>query len=120
MKQIQEIVQQIGQENQFSEVVLTDASGFPLAAFTQGSSPEPSAAIAAMIQRVAEQAGGRIGLGSMDEVSMYAESGQRLVCRRFMAGEHVLYLAVKLPAQMTYRRVTNQAIRQIRQAWSFR
>lgn len=120
MKQIQEIIQQLGRENRFAEAVLTDASGFPLAAFTQGGSPEPSAAIAAMIQRVAEQAGGRIGMGSMDEISMNAESGQRLVCRRFMAGEHVLYLAVKLPTYMPYRRATSQAIRHIRLAWNFR
>ena len=120
MKQIQPIVQQMGREIGFNEVVLTDSSGFSLAAYTDGGSPEPSAAIAAMIQRVAEQASGRVGLGTMDEVSMFDERGQRLVCRRFTVGERVLYLAVKVPPQMAYRRATSQAIRQIKAAWTIR
>lgn len=120
MKQIQETIQQIAQQSGFTEAVLTDSSGFPLAAYPAGGSPEPSAAIAAMVQRMAEQARARVGLGLMDEVSMYDELGQRLVCRRFTIGERVLYLAVKVPAQTAYRRATNQAIRQIRAAWTIR
>ena len=120
MKQVQEIIQQICQENHFTELVLTDASGFPMAASTDGGSAEPSAAIAAMIQRVAEQASSRVGLGTMDEISMFDDAGQRLVCRQFMIGEHKLFLVAKMPAQTAHRRATNQVIRQIRTAWTFR
>ena len=120
MKQIQAIVQQLGQEMGFDEAVLTDSSGFPLAAYTAGGNPEPSAAIAAMVQRVAEQAGSRVGLGAMDEVSMYDEQGQRLVCRRFKVCDRVLFLAVKAPVHMAYRRATSHTIRQIRAAWNTR
>lgn len=120
MKQIQEIVQQLGQQAGFHEAVLTDSMGFPIAAFITNSSAEPSAAVSAMIQRVAEQASERVGLGAMDEVSMYDEFGQRLVCRRFLVGERVLFLTVKVPPQVSYRRVTNQAIHKIQAAWTIR
>jgi len=117
MKQVQEIIQHLSRENHLPEIVLTDASGFPLAASTNGSQAEPSAAVAAMIQRVAEQARGHVGLAAMDEVVMNDEAGQRLVCRRFMAGELVLYLVIKAPPKVAYRRATNDAIRQIRAIW---
>ncbi len=120
MKQLQEIVQQVGVEHGFLAVVLTDASGFPLAASTGGEQAEAPAAIAARVQRVAQQASAHVGLGEMDEIVMFDEHGQRLVCRAFAAGERTLILVVKLAAQTAYRRATNQAIRQIQRVWAQR
>jgi predicted regulator of Ras-like GTPase activity (Roadblock/LC7/MglB family) len=119
MKQVQEIIQQLGQQSGFAAAVLTDASGFALAASAGGGTADAPAAIAALIQRVAEQARNHVGLGAMDEVSMNDEAGQRLVCRWFTAGDHNLVLAVKVLPNVAYRRATTQAIRQIKQVWSF-
>ncbi len=116
---IQDIVQQLSQQHGFTAVVLTDASGFPLASSLGGGSAEAPAAMAALIQRVAEQARSHVGLGAMDEVTMNDEAGQRLVCRWFSAGSHKLILAIKVPPQMSYRRATNQAVKQIKEAWAF-
>jgi predicted regulator of Ras-like GTPase activity (Roadblock/LC7/MglB family) len=119
MKQVQEIVQQLSQQHGFTAVVLTDASGFPIASSASGGAAEAPAAMAALIQRVAEQARNHVGLGAMDEVTMNDEAGQKLVCRWFAAGDHKLILAVKVPPQVTYRRATTQAIKQIKDAWTF-
>lgn len=119
MNQVRKIIQQLGQERGFVEVVLTDAVGFPLAALASGAEAEAPAAIAAFVQRMAEQARGRVGLGVMDEVTMYDEAGQRLVCRQFVAGEHTLILAAKIAPRTPYRRATNRAIRQIQRVWTF-
>lgn len=116
---VQDIIQQLGQQPGFIAAVLTDASGFPLASSSGGGTADAPAAIAAMIQRVAEQARSHVGLGAMDEVTMNDEAGQRLVCRWFTAGDHKLILAVKVSPQVAYRRATNQAIKQIKQAWTF-
>ncbi len=120
MKQIQEIIQQLCQTHGFTAAVLTDASGFPMASSSGGGTADAPAAMAALIQRVAEQARSHVGLGAMDEVTMNDEAGQKLVCRWFTAGDHKLILAVKVPPQIPYRRATNQAIRQIKEVWTFK
>jgi predicted regulator of Ras-like GTPase activity (Roadblock/LC7/MglB family) len=117
MKQMQEIVQSFCQDYGFTAVTVTDASGFPLASSAGGAAGAAPAAMAAMLQRSAEQVSSRVGLGTMQELTMYAEDGQRLVCRPFQAGDHTLILAVQVPPQVAYRRATNLAIRAIRQAW---
>ena len=118
MKIIQEIIQNLGQTGRFSEIVLTDASGFPLAAYSQSGSPDAIAAVSATIQRSAGQAGSRIGLQTMQEITLFDETGQRLVCRRFTAGDHTLFLSLRLQQSLAYRRVVSQAIRQIQAAWN--
>lgn len=117
MKDIQRIVQELAQESGFNTLVLTDASGFPLAAASDSKEAQAPAAVAALIQRVAGQTREQLGLEAMNEVAMYDASGQRLVCRAFRAGDHELIMAAKIPPQLSYRRVMNRAIREIQKAW---
>ncbi|MBL7063182.1 MAG: hypothetical protein ISS49_03095 [Anaerolineae bacterium] len=54
----------------------------------------------------------------MDEVTIYDRDRVRLVCRYLTVGRERLILAALVPPGRCYRRVTNQAIRRIRQLLS--
>ena len=116
--QVQEVLNQMVQEHHFLSAVLTDSSGFPLAS-SACDAAEVSAAIALQLQRVAESARNRVGMMPMNEISMFDESGHRWVYRPFSIDQHNLVLAVSVPPNVSYRRATTQAIRQIRETWTF-
>jgi predicted regulator of Ras-like GTPase activity (Roadblock/LC7/MglB family) len=120
MKTLQTIVQETAQENGFTSLVLTDASGFPLASSSSRAEAETPAAVAALIQRVAERSRSHLGLEAMHEMTLYDAAGQLLVCRPFVSGEHTLLVAAMIPPHKTYRRAMNRAIRLLQQAWSAR
>jgi hypothetical protein len=59
-------------------------------------------------------------MAQTDEISLYDSQGQRLVCRPFVANGYDMILAIIVPTkQQSYRRLTNQAIRNIKEAWRF-
>ncbi|RME44593.1 MAG: roadblock/LC7 domain-containing protein [Caldilineae bacterium] len=103
----------------FPIAVLTDRHGFPIAsAASAGQDPELQSAVVALIQKTALQTQTQLGMAPPDEISVYDTEGRRLVCRPFTANEHALILAVLVPNKhQPYRRLTNQAIRNIRRQW---
>lgn len=120
MNQLQEIVQQLGQEYGFGSVVLADCStGLPLVSAPGGLAADKLAAVAVVTQRVAEQTSARLGLGGVNEITLYVQDGQCMVCRWFLVGRHRLILTVLSPPHQAHRRAIGQAIRQIRRAWRF-
>lgn len=118
MAQVQEILNQMVQEHHFLSAVLADTSGFPLAS-SSCDTAEVSAAIALQLRRVAESARSRVGMEMMNEISMFDNTGHRWVYRPFRIDKHDLVLAVSVPPNISYRRATSQAIRQIRETWTF-
>lgn len=117
MRQIQEILIRMVQENGFLSAVLTDDSGFPLASSSRDTA-EVSAAIALQLQRVVESARNRMGMETMNEITMYDNAGHRWVYRPFRIRDHQLILAVNVPPNISYRRATAHAIRQIQGTWT--
>jgi len=117
--QLGEILQRMNEEGGFSISVLTDRHGFPLASATRsGADAETQSAVVALIQKTAVQASNQLGIGQTDEITLFDAAGHRLVCRPFNANGHQLILAVRIEdRRKPYRRLTNQAIRKIRQAW---
>lgn len=103
----------------FRMSVLTDKQGLSIAsASANGIDPERQAAAVAFAERLAAQVTRQAGLGNTDELAFNYESGQRLICRMFQAGDHELILAVLVPPGAPgYRRATNRAIHEIKNTW---
>ncbi len=117
--QIGEILQAMNEAGGFSISVLTDRQGFPLAsAAANGEDADTQSAVVALIQKTASQASNQLGIGQMDEITLFDGEGNRLVCRPFEANGYSLILAVRIDDRhKAYRRLTNQAIRRIQKVW---
>jgi len=118
MKLVQLIIQELGKQYGFLSVVLTDSTGLPLATSSNGENGDALAAFVTEMLRVSSQAGNRLMLGKLGELIMiYDQSDRRVICRRFVAGGHELILGVLISSQKSYRRATNQTIREIQRVW---
>ncbi len=113
------ILNRLSQAGGFPIAVLTDEHGLPIASAAQaGFDPERQSAVVALIQKTTAQAGRHLGMEATEEISLYDTSGQHLVCRPFTAGSYALILTVMVPGrERSYRRVTSQAISEIRRVW---
>jgi predicted regulator of Ras-like GTPase activity (Roadblock/LC7/MglB family) len=104
---------------EFLITVLTDAEGLLLAsAPSPGWDAEKQAAVVALVQRAAHQAQAA-SMDAADEVAIRDVTGRRLVCRPFEVDGKMLLLSVLMGAARPYRRLTNDAIRDVRRAWAF-
>jgi predicted regulator of Ras-like GTPase activity (Roadblock/LC7/MglB family) len=114
---LSDLLTQLNQRGGFLFSVLTDQAGFPVAyASAPSMEPEIQAAVAALINKVAGQTH-KVDIGEVDEISVFDSERRRLVCRTFQTGSHRLILAVMVEENNPYRRLTNSAIRAIREAW---
>lgn len=116
----EDILKQMNTAGNFTAAVLASEDGLPIAA-APNPSPYDADAIAAMVALVKDfiqQAQVRIGLATVDEVSMIVEDHSRLVCRYFVAGKQSFVLAVLVPSYQSYRRVTTRAVREIQALWA--
>ncbi len=119
MKAIQQIIENLSHEDGFGTVVLTNASGLPLATSENRAEAEALAAVVADVLRASAGISVRLGWGPMSEVMLLSEDAQRgVLCRTFQAGASELVLAFFILPQHTYWRATTQAIRDIQKAWS--
>lgn len=120
MKAIQQIVLELSREEGFGTVVLTDATGLPLAISENRAEAEALAAVVADILRSSAGIGRRLGWGDMSEIMLLSNDAQRgVLCRRFQAGKQDLVLALFIQPQYVYWKTTTQAINKIKQAWHF-
>jgi predicted regulator of Ras-like GTPase activity (Roadblock/LC7/MglB family) len=104
---------------EFLITVLTDAEGLLMAsAPSPGWDAEKQAAVVALVQRAARQAQAA-SMDTADEVAIRDITGRRLVCRPFEVDGQMLLLSVLMEAGRPYRRLTNDAIRDVRRAWAF-
>lgn len=94
-------------------IVLTHANGFPIA-HTHDTDSEAVAAAGALAGHLMRDVQESTGLRVIEECSFVDGDGQRMVCRRFTAGEQPLILVALLEAQRSYRRATTHLIRDVR------
>lgn len=106
----------------FPIAVITDTQGLVVAASSQpGLNAAKQSAVVAKIRDAADLVAGQLEMGQMDEISLFDEGGQRLVCRPIAMRGEDLILAVMVPSRgQAYRRSTNKAITAIRRAWQAR
>ncbi len=116
-QRVQDIIRQVLLQNRFKAAVLTDASGLPLVALPDGPEAEAPAAMVAIVRRAFDQVHERVGLGAMEEMILRDEAGQKLVCRRIVADQHDMVLAILVPPNIDHRRAIDDTVKKIKQAW---
>jgi predicted regulator of Ras-like GTPase activity (Roadblock/LC7/MglB family) len=116
------LISAMNAEAGFPITVLTDKQGLVLAASSQaGMSATRQSAVVAKIRGAADLVAKQLDMGVMDEISLFDEDGQRLVCRPIAMRGEDLILAVMVPNRgQAYRRSTNKAITAIRRSWQSR
>jgi len=113
----------------FTVSVLTSSEGLPIATVPSSYSSDLAAAMVALLQRASNDAQCQLGMAEVDEVTIRDHDHVRLVCRYFTVGHRSvgadaptgrtrLNLATLVPPGCYYRRVTNQAVEQIKQLLS--
>ena len=100
-------------EGEFLASLVADVQGLPVAAMDSDYNNEMIAALSALVRDVSYRAESQLGFKKMDEVSLVDDDKIRLVCRYFQVGENPYILSCLIPANQTYRRLTNTAIREI-------
>jgi len=108
-------LQAMNEAGQFEAAVLTSVEGLPIITIPANYDSHVAAAIVAMLCKISDRAENQLGMAEIDEVTIYGRDHIRLVCRYVPSQEEEngLLLAVMVPANRPYRRVTNQAVRQI-------
>jgi predicted regulator of Ras-like GTPase activity (Roadblock/LC7/MglB family) len=111
---LQELVTRARQAGDFQAVVLTSADGLPIATAPPDYDGDLIAAMVALLRRVGHEARSELGMEEMDEVTIYDRDRIRLVCRYLNVDGKWLILAVLVPPNRPYRRVTNRLLRRVR------
>ena len=116
---LNQLLAEMNQSAGFPISVLTDVQGLAIAsASASGLDTDRQSAVVASIQKMTGQVAKQLGMASTQEIALFDENGQRLICRPFQVNGHQLILAVIVSEKdASYRRATNQVISQIRQTW---
>jgi predicted regulator of Ras-like GTPase activity (Roadblock/LC7/MglB family) len=110
----EETLERVNREGSFEVSMLASSDGLPIATAPSDYDTDVTAAMAALLRRVAQEMQDNVGLGQLDEVSVSASDKIRLVCRYFSVNDEDLILAVVVPSeQRYYRRLTNRAISEL-------
>ncbi len=110
-----DILRQMHEEGGFEISVLASKEGLPIATAPRGHNSDLAAAIIALLQQVSNETQSQLDMAAVDEVTIRDQDRLRLVCRYLVVGQEELILAALVPPDHYYRRVTNQAIRKIRE-----
>lgn len=117
--ELSSLLADMNQRGGFPVSVLTDRSGFTIAAAAApGQDPDLQAAAVALVHKTSTQVRDQLSMAAMDEISVFDSAGRRLVCRPFQAGDHDMVLAVLVPDKgKSYRRLTKSTVVAIRRLW---
>ena len=110
-----EILQEMNTDGGFIRSVLATSDGFSIASAPTSPDHELASAMIALLQQVSLETQDNLGLAPIDEVTIRTDENSYLVCRTIPAGRESLSLCAIVPPGRAYRRVTNRAVRKIRQ-----
>lgn len=110
-----QVLTQMKTQGQLLAAVLCTPDGLPLAAVESEASHEVLAGLSSLFADVARRAEQLMEWSSVEEVSLVNEKGLRIVTRQFKDDEQYYILVVLVPANQTYRKVTNVAIKKLRE-----
>lgn len=111
------VLREMSDHGRFKASVLVTADGLPVAVVASPFDNDTIAAMVALVKNTIQQAREHIGMDEIDEVSIVQGDKMRLICRFLVIGDEELILSVIAPPHQTYRRLTNRALRQIKQVW---
>lgn len=109
-----QILKDMNAEGQFKASFLVDSQGLPVAAVTSDQDADTASAMFALVRKVIKQVQSHINLSESDEVTIRGSDKIRLVSRYFSVGNENLILVAIVPLDRSYRKLTNQAIRDIK------
>jgi hypothetical protein len=109
---IEEILKSLIDHGSFTSAVVASKEGLPIAMMGQ-TDTTMIAAVAASMKDLAERAH-----QGLTEITTRDDQGHKIVSRYFLVDEDLLLLAVQLPANRPYRRLTSWAIKRIKKVWS--
>jgi predicted regulator of Ras-like GTPase activity (Roadblock/LC7/MglB family) len=112
------ILREMKHAGDFKAAVLSTTEGLSLASAPTSYQDEMMAAMVALLNKMAGQARLQLNLAQVDELSLVGDDRTRLTCRYFSVDGQDLVLAVLIPPNRYYRRLTNRAIKALRAAWS--
>jgi hypothetical protein len=116
---LEEILTRIITTGDYEAALLSDSDGLVLARAAADDTALMMAAITAVLREAATQARRQLDLAYINELSLVGDDRFRVVCRFFKTPtKQPLSLTVVVPPDQAYRRLTNQAITQIIEAWS--
>jgi predicted regulator of Ras-like GTPase activity (Roadblock/LC7/MglB family) len=118
MSILSQILKQMNERGQFRVAVLATSDGLPVATVSTPDDTEAAAAMAAVLQRVAKQARGPLGMAEVEELVLQSRDRTRMVCRYFQVGNEELILAVMVDPGAYYRSATSRAMREIETIWN--
>ncbi|MFO8035122.1 MAG: roadblock/LC7 domain-containing protein [Anaerolineales bacterium] len=109
-----DILTQMNEEGGFQQSVLVTGEGLPIAAAPDPVKGESVGALVALLHQVSRDIQTQLDLRGVNEVTILDDDRIRLVCRGIACQGDTLILAALVPPDQYYRRVTNRAIRRIR------
>lgn len=115
---LHEILEEMNRSGKFRVSVLSSTEGLPIATAPQSYDSDLASTMVALLQQVSSDAQSQLGMAPIDEVTIRDHENLRLVCRRVVAGGEELILAALVPPNTYYRRVTNRAVKQIKESLS--
>lgn len=115
---LKDILAEMTEAGDFQAAVLASTDGLVISAISPAYDSETIAATVSMLQRVSNEAQRQLRMGVIDEVVIRDEDRLRLICRHVATETQDLLLVLVAPLQYPYRRVSNRAIRQIKELLS--
>jgi predicted regulator of Ras-like GTPase activity (Roadblock/LC7/MglB family) len=113
----EEALAKMNQKGNFMAAMLSLKDGLPLASSPPHYEDEIAAAMVTMLNETVRRLNQELRLPQIDEISIVGEDGSRLVCRYFSVDGHNILLTVLTPPDQSYRRLTNDVIREIKRIW---
>ncbi len=113
----EEVLQKMNDQGHFRAAVLAGKDGLPIATVSSIYDTDTAAAMVALLQSVSKEAREQLGMAEMDEVTIFDRDRMRLVCRYLIVDGEELILAVIVPPNRYYRRLTTWAMREIQKLW---
>ncbi len=110
-----DILREMNQDGGFTRSVLASSEGLPIASVPVNPDSELASAMVALLQQVSVETQGHLGLAPVDEVTIRTEDKVHLVIRTIVSGDDWLSLCALVPANRSYRRASNRAVRRIRE-----
>ena len=107
----------MNQDGNFEASVLSLKDGLPLASSPLSYEDQMTAAMVALLNDTANKLNRELRLPQVDEISIVGDGGTRLVCRYFAINGNDILLTVLAHPDQTYRRLTNQTIKEIKRLW---
>jgi predicted regulator of Ras-like GTPase activity (Roadblock/LC7/MglB family) len=114
----EEVLTELSRQGSFQAAILATSDGLPIATSPSSLDAQLTAAMVAMLRKVSKDARSELGMGELDEVSLYDRNRSRLVCRFFHVDQEELILALLVADGARYRRTSTQAIRHIQTMWA--